>query len=355
MSLLKPIIYQVNAFDSKEPHKFEFYVSGGDQVTKNKLIIRNDSLEVVYSNTIESYEFSQTLPPNTLTNGNYYNYYFTTYNSLGQSISSDSISFWCYTNPIIAITNIPSTNKITNSNYVFKASYNQAEDELLDVATFALYDIGGNIISKSDNLYNSNTPPLEFEYEFNGLSDSTNYKISFEVLTIEGTILSTELYNFTVGYYNPQMFSLLDLKNNCDDGLIEIDNNMILIDGNSNPTPPTYDNGNIILTSANSYVEWEKGYFINGNFELKLFLKYNSDGIICVLSNNKNIPNSPNKIEISINVENNLAYFTLDCYDGLELGYSCYSDSIAITTNDLLCVWVRRINGIYELKMEVVE
>jgi hypothetical protein len=151
MAMTKPIALSQNAFDATTSATFQFTSSGGNQVTKNKITIRlNSDNSVVYTNTLETFKFEQTVPANTLVNGTYYNVYFNTYDK-DNNISSNSnvITFYCYTQPTFLITNIPSTNIINSSNFTFQATYTQTEEELLYFYQFILYDSSRNVLSKS--------------------------------------------------------------------------------------------------------------------------------------------------------------------------------------------------------------
>ena len=156
MAMTKPIALSQNAFDSTSSATFKFTTSGGNQVTKNKITIRlNSNNSVVYTNTLETFKFEQTVPDNTLVNGNYYNVYFNTYDkNNNESANSNVISFYCYTRPTLTITNIPQNNIISSSSFNFEATYSQLEGELLHFYQFILYDSGGNVLSKSNELYN---------------------------------------------------------------------------------------------------------------------------------------------------------------------------------------------------------
>src|SRR5574344_445993 len=106
MSMTKPIALSKNAFDSTQDEIFYFSASGGNQVVKNKLTIRNNATNVVvYTNTVETFQFQQAVPSNTLTNGTYYNFYFNTYDvNNNESENSNVISFYCYTQPTVTFT-----------------------------------------------------------------------------------------------------------------------------------------------------------------------------------------------------------------------------------------------------------
>ena len=108
MAMITPIGATRNAFDATENAVFSFTSSGGNQVVANELkIYNNETSELVYSNKVETYAFSQTVSANTLENGVVYNFTFTTYDvDDNASEPSSPILFYCYTNPTFEFTNI---------------------------------------------------------------------------------------------------------------------------------------------------------------------------------------------------------------------------------------------------------
>ena len=62
MAMIKPIALSKNAFDATQDQIFYFTSTGGNQVVKNKITIRLQSdNSIVYTNTIISYKFNQTI------------------------------------------------------------------------------------------------------------------------------------------------------------------------------------------------------------------------------------------------------------------------------------------------------
>ena len=82
MALIRPILYSISAFDATNSQVFNFNVSGGDQVVKNRLVISKQSDNTVVYNDVQiTFAFRHIVPANTLTNGEYYSAYVITYNS----------------------------------------------------------------------------------------------------------------------------------------------------------------------------------------------------------------------------------------------------------------------------------
>ena len=125
MALIRPILYSVSAFDATDSQIFNFNVSGGDQVVKNRLVISKQSDNtIVYNNVQTTFAFRHVVPANTLVNGEYYSAYIITYNANDeQSSPSLGIQFYCFSSPSFLFSNIPINRVITNASYNFIVIY----------------------------------------------------------------------------------------------------------------------------------------------------------------------------------------------------------------------------------------
>ena len=354
MALTTPILYTVNAFDATQAQVFYFNVLGGNQVTANTLTIKNNAtLSIVYSATQTTFKFEHILPANTLTNGTYYQATLTTKDAQGNiSNASAPIQFYCYSQPTFEISNMPSGNVITNSSYAFNVTYNQAQGEILNAYVFNLYSVSGALISTSNVMYNTDSSlPLNVSYLFSGFEDNASYSIEVTGITANGTQITTGRISFTTSYTKPDMFSFLFLTNNCKGGYITIKSNVIGIDGVANPEIPTYiDNKEIDLTDTGSYVKWIEGYRINDDWTMKLWGRdFTPNSEIFRFSNvNGDI------ITIEYHVDATQCWFELKAkhIDWL-WGYVTESAHIALPTeNEQVFCWLRRIDNLYELKIE---
>lgn len=275
MAMVKPIGISIPAFNATQDYIFQFKSSGGSQVVKNKITIKDNTTNgIVYTNEIESYEYKQTVPANTLTNGKYYNFTFITYDKSGNaSEESNPISFYCYTTPELSFTNLTQDYIIETSNYTFQFTYNQIEGELLDYLIVSLYDSNNNLISSSGQILGQEELPNNLSYSFNGLIDDETYFIQINGATINSTVISTEKIRFSVNYYYPELFNVLDVSNNCENGYIHITNNTVLIDGECNPSEPIYlDEKKIVLENYEDYVKFNKGYYIGDTFTIEIWM-----------------------------------------------------------------------------------
>ena len=354
MALTTPILYTVSAFDATQEQVFNFNVLGGNQVVANTLTIKNNAtLATVYSATQNTYKFIHTLPANTLTNGTYYQATLTTKDAQGnESSPSAPIQFYCYSQPMFEISNMPNNNVITNSSFAFTVTYNQAQGEILNAYVFNLYSASGALISTSNTMYNTDTSlPLNVSYLFSGFEDKASYSIEVTGVTTNGTQITTGRISFTTDYTKPDMFSFLFLTNNCKGGYITIKSNIIGINGISNPETPTYiDNKEIDLRETGSYVEWVEGYTVTGNWTMRLWGRdFTPNSEIFRFSNvNGDI------ITIEYHVDATQCWFELKVkhIDWL-WGYVTESTHIALPseTEQVFC-WLRRIDNLYDLRIE---
>ena len=354
MALTTPILYSVSAFDATQAQTFLLNVLGGSQVVANTLTIKNNAtLATVYSATQTTFKFEHILPANTLTNGTYYQATLTTKDAQGNvSNASAPIQFYCYSQPMFEISNMPSGNVITNSSYAFTVTYNQAQGEILNAYVFNLYSVSGALISTSNTMYNTDTSlPLNVSYLFSGFEDNASYSIEVTGVTTNGTQITTGRIPFTTSYTKPDMFSFLFLTNNCKGGYITIRSNVVGIDGISNPKMPTYiDNKEIDLRETGSYVEWVEGYTATDDWTMRLWGRdFTPNSEIFRFSNTDG-----DIITIEYCADDTNCWFEMRAkHNDWLWGYVTESSHIALPTDtEQIFCWLRRIDNLYELKIE---
>lgn len=355
MALIRPILATPPAFDANKDYTFSFSVaSGGDQVVSNTLtIILQDNKEVVYKNTITSYAFTHTVPAGTLTNGSYYSASITTSNYQGVvSSPSNSVQFYCYTTPTFDFYEFPTGNIVQNSNYVFKVQYNQNEAEPLNSYIYNLYDSQKVLISTSGTKFvgTLTEPPNIIEYQFSGLTDETTYYIQAIGRTVNNTEVSTELLSFIVRYSTPNVFTVVELTNNCQGGYITVKSNLTSIEGISYPDPPIYvdDDTAVDLRQDGNYVSWQEGFSISGDFTASLWGRSFIPNKTIILLENKTTGES-----LVVNYredENNNVYAELFVTSN-SLHYYIFSEKISKPSDtDPVQIWFRRIGNLYNIK-----
>lgn len=278
MALTTPILASMNAFDASNEQVFTFLVLSGDQTIANTLTIKdNETLATVYINRQVTFAFENTVPAGTLTNGKYYQAYVVTENAAGdKSAQSNTVQFYCYTQPTFAFSNIAATGIVSNASYSFEVTYNQAQNEMLDSYVFNLYNAQGILLSTSGNKYNSdNTLPLTISHLFTGLENNTEYYIEANGVTGGGTQITTGRTRIYVQYEQPAFFSNLNLTNNCHGGYITVQANVVGIEGKSDPTPPTYINEQEVDLSGDGekWVKWDDGFEIPESFTMRMWFR----------------------------------------------------------------------------------
>lgn len=386
MALTTSTLMQQNAFDATQAHVFTFNVYSGSQITGSKLTIKNNAtLETVYDETVTSYAFEHTVPANTLTNGVYYQASIQTMDAQGNfSPASNIIQFYCYSTPTLVFNNIPTANIIPSASFAFEVKYNQAEGEALDSYVFNLYTTAGTLISTSGRLYNTTTTvPTVFAYTFSGFNNGEDYVVEVNAVTVEGTQITTGKQTVFVQYSQPGMFSSLYLTNNCKNGNITVQANVIGINGEVVPSPPKYITRNeqvyLDLTNTHTsdtppYVQWTEGYEIPDNYVIRiwgnlgaetlstvsLFQVVNSySSTVAVLENANG-----NCIEIGIKGEKSatsnisITPFLIVKQDktdvhGYEITGAAYKMTSADTNKDMLLT-MKCISNLYSVSLEAV-
>lgn len=298
--LTQPIINPISAFDATRPHNISFVVIGGAQVIANRLVIRdNQTGSEVYNKMQSTMKLEHTIPANTLKNGGYYNAVIYTIDSgNNESTASTAVPFYCYSQPVLAIDNIPATETIRNGTYKFTGSYLQQEDELLNSYQYTLYDSNKDILSQTSLIYYESDTSLS--YTFVGMSNDTSYYVELSGETVNGTKITSGLKYFTVRYIQTASFAICDLVNNCENGYIQISSNIVAIDGTSNPTPPIYiDDKEVDLRDPKSWVRWSSGFRIQDDFTMRVWGRdFNEYQNIITLTNDINSSTTPNRIEL---------------------------------------------------------
>lgn len=360
MALTRPTLLNQVAFDATQPQTFVFTVTGtSSQVVANQLIIRNqETNDIVYQEKQETFKYEHIVNADELTNGVYYNATLTVFDAEGnESPSSIPIQFWCYNTPVLTFTNLPNNNIINNTSFNFQFSYTQAENEALNSYVVNLFNASQVQISTSGILYADNgTPPYMGNYTFTGFENNSTYYIQVNGLTVEGTSISTVLQQFSVQYTRPDIFTLMQLNNNCDEGYITITSNIVSIEGESNPSPPTYiDDKEVDLTGNESWVQWNDGFSITGNMLTRLwFRKPNNYSTIMQMSNTDG---QIITLNFMLGYENNSAQDMgayIEAYiqsvDGLD--YYIFSNFVTpLSDTQYYTLFLIRNNSVYQLQL----
>ena len=359
MALTRPTLNSTAAFDATKQHTFTFNVIGGTQVVANQLVIRNNiTNEIVYTKKQETYKYEHIVNAGKLANGIYYNAVLTTFDAQGnESQASIPIQFYCYTAPIIQFTNIPASGIIQNVSFNFEFLYTQTENERLNSYVVNLYNSAKVLLSTSSVVYVSNgTPPYAGNYLFSGFENNTVYFIELNGATINGTVVSTGLLQFSVNYIQPDLFSLIELSNNCNGGYITLKSNIILIEGSSNPTPPVFiDNKEVDLTNSASWVDYNSGYNVSNNFLARAWVRKPTPYSTLIKFSNADGQTIDIRFMEGYEYADDdvmKAYIEVVVTSILGRNYYIYSNYVPILADDkYYTIWLPRVNNIYQIQL----
>ena len=365
MALTRPTLIAVPSFDATQSFTFTFTVqSGSSQIVANQLTIRRQTdNQIVYQEKQETFKYEHIVNAGELTNGVYYNadvVVFEADETQLPSPPSGTIQFWCYSTPTIDFINIPSNNVINNASFDFSFAYNQSEGEPINSYVINLYNASQTQIATSGIIYAKNgLPPYTGNYLFAGFKDGTTYFIQITGTTINNAVISSEKIQFNVSYSKPDLFTLVELTNNCEEGYITLKSNIVLIEGTSNPTPPKYINKQAVdLTQEGSWVEWNDGYSISGDFLTRIWFRDpNPYSQILQFTNAQGQTIVMNYMQGYENVDSSELQAYVEVYVESISGmrYYIYSNYIDILPNsNWYNVWLTRANNIYQLQLSAV-
>lgn len=364
MALVTPIVNDIPAFDATELTEITFTANGGDQIVKNEIqIINNATNVVVYSNTQTTYTLGQIIPANTLVNGNYYKVAFRTYDILDNASEwSNYQPFYCYSLPTLSF-NISDGQTIYTQNFNLTLTYNQTENERLKSAVVYYYDSNNNLISSSGNLFNSNYPPVSFNYPLKDFENNKTYRIKADATTVYGTFITTGLISFYVNYQTidneGELYFTLDSCN----GYLNIKSSLVIsaVKGQNAHSPsqlPYVFDSMADLTSVvgvvdeeNSYSHWIKWYDLTPVSDALLFRLWfyparTSFKVAELVSTDEN-----NHITITFNRGEMQDYISINTDDGThidkELGVICNG-------NTKVFLWVKVIGNTWDVQTEIL-
>ena len=364
MALVKPIINEIVAFDATIGTTVTFIANGGDQVYKNeiKVVLNNDSEveQIVYQNTITSYELSHIIPANVLQNGKYYRVSIRTYDVLNNvSPWSNSQPFYCYKTPSLSF-NITNGQTVNTQNFQIVLTYSQAQNEKVDYALIELLNSSNIVISSSGNLYNTDYPPLRFTHDVFGLDNHSQYYIRGSVVTINGTIVQTDKVLFYTNYDviidENTLTATLDSCN----GYINLHSSIVSkINGESNPTPLEYLFSNKMADLRNAtadinipeyahWAKWDKLFTIPTDFLLRMwFYPARQPFEIIKLSNS----DMSSYLKINFRRGTTTDYLSIRTDNGtvkdLPLGLHCNG-------NTKVFLWIKVIGNTWDVQFEIL-
>ena len=373
LALVTPSLQPIASFDVTKSKDITFISSGGDKPVKAILNInvQNKTYQKSYISSVSSStsEYTITLPANFLTGDNFgndvtYEVTVSTYNYQGQISEKSNIQIvTAYTNPEIVIVSPETTHESATLTCSF--TYSQKEKESINKYSFRLLNSIGTQLDYSGDILYSQDKSLSYQFKTELANDGT-YVVEVNVVTVGNTnIIKTK--TFIAQYIQASDYFPLIIDNSatCENGAVVVKSELVLFEGEAYPSPPTYiDNDYVSLVEPGSYVIFDKGFEINGDFAL--IIKFNSP-VLYPLNKygdaEKSIVEMTKKNEdsyIIINVEEGISDINKVraevCIKDGPFYYRVLSDYInkADATKDYRIVF-RKIDNLCDISFEVVD
>lgn len=373
LALVTPSLQPIASFDVTESKDITFISSGGDKPVKAILNInvQNKSYKRSYISSVSSStsEYTITLPANFLTGDNFgngvtYEVTVSTYNYQGQISEKSNIQIvTAYTNPEIVIVSPETTHESATLTCSF--TYSQKENESINKYSFRLLNSIGTQLDYSGDILYSQDKSLSYQFKTELANDGT-YIVEVNVVTVGNTnIIKTK--TFVVQYIQVSNYFPLIIDNSatCENGAVVVKSELVLFEGEAYPSPPIYiDNDYVSLVKPGSYVIFDKGFEINGDFAL--IIKFNSPVLYPV-----NKYGDAEKSIIEMTKKNEDSYIIINVEEGISdtnkvraevcikdgpFYYRVLSDYInkADATKDYRVV-LRKIDNLCDISFEVVD
>lgn len=373
MALVTPSLQPIASFDVTESKDITFISSGGDKPVKAILNInvQNKTYQKSYISSVSSStsEYTITLPANFLTGDNFgngvtYEVTVSTYNYQGQISEKSNIQIvTAYTNPEIVIVSPATAHESATLTCSF--TYSQKENESINKYSFRLLNSIGTQLDYSKDIFYSQDKSLSYQFKTELVNDGT-YVVEVNVVTVGNTnIIKTKTFvaqYIQSSYYFPL---IIDNSATCENGAVVVKSELVLFEGEAYPSPPTYiDNDYVSLVEPGSYVIFDKGFEINGDFAL--IIKFNSPVLYPL-----NKYGDAEKSIIEMTKKNEDSYIIINVEEGISdtnkvraevcikngpFYYRVLSDYInkADTTKDYRIVF-RKIDNLCDISFEVVD
>ena len=364
----KPTITNISAFDATKGTTIYFGWKG-NAAFANELIIKNSkTLKTVYKYKVEQMGLYHEMniaegtkgQEEAFVNNNLYQATLIIYDKYNNVISdeSDPITFWCFSTPTFEITNdFVKTGIATMASLYLTFKYKQDENEALSEYTVMLYNSNNQLLHQSKT-FNTSISDGNLVYKIEGLQNTDGYKVCVEGKTVHGMKISTGYVSFSIKFDKMGVGSLVNLKD-IGDGKISIGSNFKILDAKAYPDPPKYiNNEEVDLRKPGSYVEFDNGFVVDGNYECKIAFRAPSVGNLYTMTNAQGdiIRLSYNYYDI-YNEENDdfvrKYYFKLNV-SGKNTDINIFSNMFdALTYGQKVVALIQHKNGYYNLKLNI--
>lgn len=341
-----PYLINVRSFDSANGNIFYFRFDG-EQSFANKLTIRkNDDNGIVYSQKQSTMNLIHKLEPNILENNTQYNANVVLYGVDGtESEVSNQIVFYCFDSPKdVKIKNITNNQVIYNFEYVFELGYTENKSDKINFYKFVLYDSQHIEIYNTGALYDKS-----YKVKITNLSDNQKYYIKAFIETIHGIQVSTKEYSFSVDFLQPQNYSIFQLENLYQNGMVKFSSQIISIEGKTEGVVEYIDGKMADLTKGGRVLF--ENLLLNRDFLIDLQgYKYKPYSTILEIHGNNQVFKLKYMIAKYENSTTEVGFFALYIENDLTTYYQ-YSNYFTPSRNDteVLQLQLTRKNGFYRL------
>lgn len=335
-----PTLRNVKTYSATDSYDFKFDYRGSVQIVKNNLVIENTSNNIeIYNKTIDSFSLQHTVISNSFLNGQEYKAKIRVGDiNNNWSDYSDWIVFNCYSHPTLVITSI-NNGIINNQNPLIQATYQQAENDLLNSYRFLLYDNLDNLLysypEKFDKL---------LQQQIEDLQNNNTYKIELKTLSENGMEYSSGLIPFVASYIEPKLASVINLSNLKDSASVEIVCHLIQIIGKVGSGSISYENDEWV-NLLDGMVYFQDGFYIEDNFTLKLWCKQLPLNDVFLRLKGK-------QGEIYLKYQDNRIYLYKTI--GTNVYYYIFSDEILPSNNDTVFISIQQKDNYCNIFAKVV-
>lgn len=351
---VSPILLNSLPFDATKDHTLQFTYSGS-QVFAHRVVVKNNTTnEVVYDKKTSAMSLLATIPANTLTNGNTYNFQVSVFDHEDvESPMSNVVILKCFLTPTFELVGITESMIVRNSFLDATINY-VCEDttEPLNAYTVMVYDATTTTV-----IYDSGTRHLGdgLTVQITGLMDDTTYNIRATGQTISGMELDTGIIQIMCDYLKPDLFLVFRADNLCDEGTVRLSSNFVLIEGESNPEELIYIDDEKVSLLNGEKVWFDKGY-VADNYTLEIVAESIPDFATIL---NLNMQNAKAYLTWNygtfVGYDSSTYYAELTAYEdigGQRLNYIQISNRIdPLVEGEQVHIWLRHVNGAFDLKI----
>lgn len=316
----------------------------GNQSYANRLIIYNaETLKVIYDKKINTFLHTHSLPAKTLKNGEKWIAQFQVFDedNIGSDLS-DKLFFQTFKTPLFYFYGLKEGQTIRTASYEATIYYLQENYEDLQSYKFYIYDGTKTLLNESDTLYDS----YNIKYTYKGLDNHTVYYLQCHGITSNGMEVDTGYIQIYTDYKMPSTYGIIYAENDPLHGYIKYHTNIKVIECGNKDKVFKFENGMLDLRNDDEGIFYNEGFVIENDFTLTLRGMYlNQTATILELRNTK----------FSITISsylygNGTTRFKLTASGGLS-NYILYSKPLTFKEKDMVCIWIRRINDIYQLEV----